>query len=89
MLFAVAYCLAAIAWSAAVLYLFKTIANRRPGVRLWGAELGYIPLNAVFRPDLLTDRGRLCRRRFGISALVFIAALGTAFTLGVLTHLFR
>jgi hypothetical protein len=89
MLFAGAYCVAAIAWSAAALYLFRTIANRQPGVRLWSAALGYIPLNAVFRPDLLTDRGRLCRRRFGLSVLVFVGALGSGFALGAIARLLR
>jgi hypothetical protein len=87
MLFASAYCVAAIAWSAAVFYLFKTVANRHPGVRLWSAALGYIPLNAVFRPDLLTDRGRLYRSRFGISLLVFVGALGAGLALGALARL--
>jgi hypothetical protein len=89
MLFAVTYCVAAIAWSVAAFYLFKTIANRQPGVRLWSAHLGYIPLNAIFRPDLLTSRGRLCRRRFGLSLLVFVGALGAGLALGALVHLLR
>jgi len=89
MLFAVTYCVAAIAWSVATLYLFKTLANRQPGVRLWSAELGYIPLNAIFRPELLTNRGRLCRRRFGLSLLVFVGALGAGLALGALVHLLR
>ncbi len=77
LLFASAYSVAAIAWSAAALYLFKTVAHRRPDVRLWGAALGYIPLNIVFRPALLTERGRMYRRRFGVAALVFAIALST------------
>jgi hypothetical protein len=86
-LYGSAYCVTAIAWTAAVYYLFKTIANRQPGVRLWNAALGYFPLNLVFRPDLLTDRGRLCRRRFGISLLAFVSALGTGFALGGVARL--
>jgi hypothetical protein len=82
-----AYAVAAIAWSAAVFYLFMTIANRQPGVRLWNAALGYFPLNIVFRPVLLTDRGRLCRRRFGISFLTFVGALGTGIAIGLVARL--
>ena len=82
-----AYSVAAIAWSAAVFYLFMTIANRQPGVRLWNAALGYVPLNIVFRPHLLTDRGRLCRRRFGISLLAFVGALGTGIAIGLIARL--
>ena len=82
-----AYAVTAIAWSVAVFYLFMTIANRQPGVRLWNAALGYVPLNIVFRPDLLTDRGRLCRRRFGISLLAFVGALGTGIAIGLIARL--
>jgi hypothetical protein len=85
-LFATAYSAAAIAWSVAAVYLFMTLANRRPGVRLWTAALGYIPLNIVFRPDLLTDRGRLCRRRFGNAALGFAIAVGTGVALSGLAR---
>lgn len=87
LLYGSAYSVTAIAWSAAVFYLFMTIANRQPGVRLWNAALGYVPLNIVFRPDLLTDRGRLCRRRFGISLLTFVGALGTGSAIGVVARL--
>jgi hypothetical protein len=80
-LFATAYSAAAIAWSVAAVYLFRTIANRRPGVRLWSAALGFVPLNIVFRPDLLTDRGQLYRRRFGKAAFFFAIAVGTGFAL--------
>ena len=86
-LYGSAYSVTAIAWSAAVFYLFMTIANRQPGVRLWNSALGYVPLNIVFRPDLLTDRGLLCRRRFGISLLVFVGALGTGLAIGVVARL--
>ena len=86
-LYGCAYCVTAIAWATAVYYLFKTITNRQPGVRLWNAALGYIPLNIVFRPDILTDRGRLCRRRFGVSLLVFVGALGIGLVLGGVARL--
>ena len=82
-----AYSVTAIAWSAAVFYLFKTIANRRPGLPLWNPALGYVPLNIVFRPDFLTDRGRICRRRFGISLLTFVGALGTGVAIGIVARL--
>jgi hypothetical protein len=86
-LYGSAYSVTAIAWVAAVYYLFKTIANRQPGVRLWNAALGYIPLNIVFRPDILTERGRVCRRRFGVSLLVFVGALGIGLALGGVARL--
>ena len=87
MLYGSAYSVTAIAWLAAVYYLFKTITNRQPGVPLWNAALGYIPLNIVFRPDILTDRGRLCRRRFGVSLLVFVGALGAGIAIGLVARL--
>ena len=79
--FACAYTVATIAWLAAAYCLWKTIANRRRGVPLWGAPLGYFPPNIVFRPGLLTDRGRLFRRRFGQAVVIFVAAVATGLAL--------
>ena len=89
LLYGSAYCVAAIAWLAAMSYLIRTLANRKPGIPLWSVRLVYIPLNIVFRPDLLTERGQLCRRRFGISALVFLGALVAGVVLTALAALLR
>jgi hypothetical protein len=86
-LFASAYCTAAIAWSAAVWYLITTAVHRQPGVRLWSAALGFFPPNIVFRPALLTDHGRACRRRFGMFLGVFLAALAIGLALSGLARL--
>ncbi len=87
MLLSSVYTVATVAWLAAVYYLFKTIANRRSEVLLWSAPLGFFPPNIVFRPDLLTERGQVFRRRFGQAALVFVAALATGVALGWLVRL--
>jgi hypothetical protein len=81
MVFASVYTVSAIAWLAAAYYLYKTIANRRPGVSLWNAPLGYFPPNIVFRPGLLTDRGQLFRRRFGQAVVICVAAVATGLAL--------
>jgi hypothetical protein len=81
-LYASAYCLTAIAWLGGVALLFRTMANRKVGISLWSAELGYLPLGLLFRPDLLTERGKDCRAKFGKALLVFIAALATGLLLG-------
>src|SRR5512139_2786780 len=86
-LFGSVYTVATVAWLAAAYYLFKTIANRRPDVLLWSAPLGFFPPNIVFRPDLLTERGQLFRRRFGQAALVCVAAVATGVALGWLVRL--
>jgi hypothetical protein len=86
-LFAGAYCAAAIAWSGAAWYLFKTVVHRQPGVRLWSATLGFFPLNIVFRPALLTDRGLACRRRFAICLGVFLVAVTIGLALSGLARL--
>jgi hypothetical protein len=78
------YCIAAIAWLAAFSYLIRILRYRKPGVALWTARLAYFPQNIVFRPELLTETGLLCRRRFGISAFVFLGALIGGLTLGAL-----
>jgi hypothetical protein len=75
MLFASAYSVAAIAWLAAVALLWRTMAHRKAGVRLWSPELAYCPACIVFRPDLLTERGLQCRQSFGKAVLVFVTAV--------------
>jgi len=87
LLFAGAYCAAAIAWSGAAWYLCKTVVHRQPGVRLWSATLGFFPLNIVFRPALLTERGRACRRRFAMFLGVFLVAVAIGLALSGLARL--
>jgi hypothetical protein len=86
-LFGSVYTVATTAWLAAAYYLFKTIANRRAEVLLWSAPLAFFPPNIVFRPDLLTERGQVFRRRFGQAALVFVVALTTGLALGGLVRM--
>ena len=86
LLYGTAYAVAAIAWFVAALYLLRTVANRQPGVRLFSAPLAYCPVNIVFRPDLLTDRGQACRRRFGLFGMVFAGALGAGIALAGLAR---
>ena len=80
-LFGCVYTVATMGWLVGAYCLFKTIANRRAEVLLWGAPLGYFPPNIVFRPDMLTDRGQFFRRRFGQAALVFAAAVAIGLAL--------
>lgn len=87
-LFGTVYTVATMAWLVAACCLFKTIANRKSGVQLWSAPLGFFPPNIVFRPDLLTDRGQFFRRRFGRAALVFAASVASGIVLdGILRML--
>jgi hypothetical protein len=81
MALACAYSVAAIAWFIALSNLFRTIRNRRPGVPLWHWRLAYFPPNIVFFPDLLTERGRLCRRRFGLAMVAFLGAVAIGLVL--------
>ncbi len=76
MALACAYSVAAIAWIIAMSSLFRTVANRRSGVPVWHARLAYFPPNIVFFPDLLTERGRAYRRRFGLALGIFVGAVG-------------
>jgi hypothetical protein len=80
-LFGCVYTVATMAWLTAAYCLLKTIANRRAGVLLWSAPLGYFPPNIVFHPDMLTVRGQFFRRRFGQAVLVFAAAVATGLAL--------
>lgn len=81
------YTVATVAWLTAAYYLWQTIANRRREVPLWSASLAFFPPNIVFRPDLLTDRGRIFRRRFGQAAFVCVAAVATGLLLGGLARM--
>ncbi|MBP2672785.1 MAG: hypothetical protein H6Q85_2851, partial [candidate division NC10 bacterium] len=80
------YTVATVAWLAAAYYLIQAMANTRSGVLLWSAALAFFPPNIVFRPDLLTERGRVFRRRFGAAALVCVAAVATALALSGLVR---
>jgi len=84
LLYASAYCVSAIAWLGGIALLFRTMASRKAGVSLWGAEVGYFPLTLLFRPDLLGERGLECRRKFGRILPIFVAALATGLSLGYL-----
>ena len=86
MLVSSVYTVATVAWLAATYYLFQTMANRRSGVLLWSAVLAYFPPNIVFRPDLLTERGQVFRRRFATAALVCAAAVATGLALSGLVR---
>lgn len=78
------YCIAAIAWLAAFCLLIRIARYRKPGVVLWTPRLAYFPPNIVFCPALLTETGLLYRRRLGLSAAVFLAALAGGLGIGTL-----
>jgi hypothetical protein len=49
----------AASWVCGVYFMFQTVAHRRPGVPLFPGPL-QSPLNVLFQPDRLTERG--CER---------------------------
>jgi hypothetical protein len=78
--------LGAVAWLALVGYVFMMTWQRRPEVSVWRRPLYGNPLNLVLAPDLLTERGRVLRRRAGYALLVFLASLASGALLGLLVR---
>jgi hypothetical protein len=66
---------------AVVIYFLRMLREVRPGVSPWGLHVFYNPLNVLFRPNLLTDRGLMWRRRLGISIALFLAVSLAVFLL--------
>jgi hypothetical protein len=93
-LFVTAWIIAAISWPLAVFYMFKTVANRRPGLRLWhdaptlfGAEPWWMrnPFNHICVTDNLTEEGIRCRRRLIYAVLCFVLPIVSVLLIGALT----
>ncbi len=61
-----------IAWVSGVWYTIRVPFNLKPGVDAWA--MGN-PFNYLFKPEALTSKGLVARRRAGVSLLVFVAAL--------------
>lgn len=62
-------------WLGIVVYGLKAIRRPRPGVALWSRTTLWNPANALLRPELLTDEGRLYRERCLRALLVFVACV--------------
>jgi hypothetical protein len=55
-----------------VFFMLRMVSNAKPGVPLRGRQTLWNPANVVVRPSLLTDQGRVYRRRFIVSAICFL-----------------
>ena len=75
-------------WVAMLVYLFKTLACRRPGVRLWRDAPARNPFNHIFVSRHLTEEGLRCRRRLILATAAFVfyvlAFLGVGTVVGAL-----
>lgn len=60
--FLLAMIIAPVAWVVAVVFMFKTIANRKPHVDLWRDAPMRNPWNIMLDSNLLTDEGLRCRK---------------------------
>ena len=84
---------AALAWVTAVVCLFKAVANRKPGVRLWhdapfGAHLPWWlrnPFNHVLSPGNLTEAGLKYRRWHFYAVLAFVVPILAVLSIAALT----
>jgi hypothetical protein len=91
---AVTFIVAPVAWLSAVYCMFMTVANRKPGIRLWhdAPDFGFNsqwwlrnPWNHILATEHLTDRGRMYRRRLVYSILAFIVPILLTLVLGSAT----
>lgn len=91
----VAVCVVAvISWPLAVYYMFKTVANLKPGIRFWhdapslfGGEPWPMrnPFNHIGATEHLTPEGIRCRRRLIYAVLCFVVPVAVLLLIGALT----
>jgi hypothetical protein len=72
--FVAAFVAAVVSWFVAAVSMFRMVANRKEGVPLFPAWYES-PVNLVFRPRNLTDRGLSARRWLFYGFIGFIACL--------------
>ena len=82
------FVVAPVAWVCAVIYMFKTVAHRKPGVALWRDAPVRNPFNHILVSDNLTTEGLKYRRKLLAALLWFVGpiilTLGLAAVTGVL-----
>jgi hypothetical protein len=75
--------------------MFKTVANRKPGLRLWHDAPSFFtaepwwmrnPFNHILVTENLTDAGIKCRRRLLYSMLCFVVPIVVVLLIGALTN---
>lgn len=62
LVYSFAMLVAPVAWVCTLVFMVKTIANRKPHVRLWRDAPFCNPWNIMLNSSLLTDEGLRCRR---------------------------
>lgn len=76
-----------VSWLAAIIYAIKMVRRAQPGVGIWGRATLYNPYNLLLLPELLTDEGRVCRRKCFIAVLIFVSSIGLMFIISSATSI--
>lgn len=71
---------AAISWLVLVWNAIRVPLNLKPNIGAWATGN---PMNYLFRPEALTPKGLVARKRAGLSLLVFSCALAVGAIAGV------
>jgi ABC-type glycerol-3-phosphate transport system permease component len=74
-----------IAWVLSIIYMFKTVANRKPGIALWRDAPAINPFNHILRSENLTEDGLKYRRRLVVSAAAFVIPILITLGLAAIT----
>lgn len=76
---------AAIAWVLILVYMFKTVAHRKPGLGLWRDAPAMNPFNHILITANLTEEGLKYRRRLGVAVLAFVVPILFTIALAAVT----
>ena len=83
--FVVAWLVGVLSWGAIVVYAFKTVRCARPGISIWGRATLWNPFNLLVLPHLLTQDGRLHRKKCFLALVVFVGSVGLGAIIGFAT----
>ena len=75
---------AAVSWCGVVVYGIRAVRHTRTGVKPWSRAPLWNPANLILRPDLLTEEGRLYRRRCFRALLVFAISVAILLVFGAM-----
>jgi len=76
---------ALVAWPCIIFFGVRAARNAKAEVNVWSSETHWNPLNVVFYPRLLTDRGLQYRRRCFQAVTCFVVPILLTMGLAALT----
>jgi len=76
-----------VTWLAMVIYMIKTVKNKKSSIKLWSKQTLYNPFNIIWCSDKLSAAGIEMRRKFIKSAILFFACILIGMFCGVIAKL--